>query len=805
MRSPIFLLLLSVNLFAVNNAKAIDPLLPGLSPQQAKVALNKLKTTKSSQERSRLYLDLAHYYLYTEKKEPNNQKNADVYIQKALVFNQNLQYKRGILEAEILKAISFAQTKRHGEAGSLLKNVISEGANANLKDLEGWAWFETAMLEAKEEAKLKYLIKAEESLKQSNDRLRLASIYKWKGWVYYKKTDYQPALDEYMKAWNIYSSLRYKKITGVLNYLALLNNLLKNRTEALKYGLMAIESTKEEDIDLAISYSIVGNCYRVTGNSKDATDYLVRAQIIFEREKNINWLFYNMSLITNNLIDSKQEKTALDNYIVFTEKYPAKSEKNTFESTAMFLRLYTITNMFRQADSTRKEMVNMYKANKKPAWETTVNTSLAEFYFQFKDYEKAKVYYLEASRSISPPTRIAFRLSMIDSIAGDYKGALSHYKKYKSISDSLQNENRTKMLASMELSFKVKENKANLAIKEAQLNTQDRELQVLGKDALLLKQNATLLNKEAKLKQNELYQAALASQKTKAELILKDRNIQLLNKKSELHQSEIRQQALIKNIVTALVIMFALVIALLWRQFRSKQKTNKLITQKNQLLQDLLSDKSWLLKEMHHRVKNNLHTVISLLESQSAYLKTDALYAIKNSQHRIYAMSLIHQKLYQSDDVKTIDMAVYIPDLVVYLKESLEIRSNIQIIMDIDPIEFEIAEAVPLGLIINEGVTNSLKYAFLGREKGQVSITLKKLDNSCYQLILEDDGIGLPVDFELKKVLSLGMKLIKGLTEQLEGILEIKGKNGTRIMITSIVNNVLADTNKAKEIEELIN
>ncbi len=165
---------------------------------------------------------------------------------------------------------------------------------------------------------------------------------------------------------------------------------------------------------------------------------------------------------------------------------------------------------------------------------------------------------------------------------------------------------------------------------------------------------------------------------------------------------------------------------LLYKQYRQKQKSaaliaetnkvisqkNQAITQKNEALEQLVTEKEWLLKEVHHRVKNNLHTVICLLESQAAYLESDARQANEVSQQRIYTMSLIHQKIYQSEDIKSIDMSVYLPEFIQYLDDSFGNNLRIHFEVDIDPVQLDISQAVPVALIINEAVTNSIKYAF---------------------------------------------------------------------------------------------
>ena len=200
------------------------------------------------------------------------------------------------------------------------------------------------------------------------------------------------------------------------------------------------------------------------------------------------------------------------------------------------------------------------------------------------------------------------------------------------------------------------------------------------------------------------------------------------------------------------------------------------------MLQHLLTEKEWLLKEVHHRIKNNLHTVICLLQSQAAYLENDALKAIENIQHRIYAMSLIHQKLYQSDDIKTIDMAKYVPELVKYLEDSFDISDQIEFKLRIDPVSLNISHAIPLGLIINEAVSNSIKYAFPGKRKGEILISL--VDNGeQIKLELADDGIGMPQNTYQTEQESLGLELMKGLSEDIEADISFDVKNGTRITI----------------------
>ncbi|MGN6395836.1 MAG: sensor histidine kinase [Mucilaginibacter sp.] len=278
-------------------------------------------------------------------------------------------------------------------------------------------------------------------------------------------------------------------------------------------------------------------------------------------------------------------------------------------------------------------------------------------------------------------------------------------------------------------------------------------------------------------------------QQVKYETDKKDQQIKLLQQNDLLQQSKLNHAKLIQSITLGGIILMLIISALIYRIYKQKKSANSIITQKNELLQQLLNGKEWLLKEVHHRVKNNLHTVICLLESQAQYLENDALKAIESSQHRIYAMSLIHQKLYQSEDIKTIDMASYIPELVQSLQESFETDGKIQFIIQVDKIELGLSHAIPLGLILNEAVTNSIKYAFPVERKGNILILMSQ-DNGLIRLKIIDNGIGMPHDQCEKETESLGLKLIKGLSDDIQAEFSCETEHGTKIIISFEDQNI---------------
>ncbi len=199
-----------------------------------------------------------------------------------------------------------------------------------------------------------------------------------------------------------------------------------------------------------------------------------------------------------------------------------------------------------------------------------------------------------------------------------------------------------------------------------------------------------------------------------------------------------------------------------------------------------LQEKELLLREIHHRVKNNLQVISSLLSLQSRSSKDEhAIEMAKESQNRIKVMALIHEKLYRSKDFANVEFNDYIKNLVHDLFASYKVStSRISLKMQIENISLGIDTAIPTGLIINELVTNCLKYAFAKDTDGEVRISLRSLDDGHNELIVSDNGVGLPESLDIRKAESLGLRMITNLTERsLHGKVNINKDNGTEFQI----------------------
>lgn len=198
-----------------------------------------------------------------------------------------------------------------------------------------------------------------------------------------------------------------------------------------------------------------------------------------------------------------------------------------------------------------------------------------------------------------------------------------------------------------------------------------------------------------------------------------------------------------------------------------------------------LREKEVLLKEIHHRVKNNLQIVSSLLNLQAEYLKDkQAIEIFKNSHNRIETMALIHEKLYESDDFAKINFADYIRELVTNLFSAYTFDSNtIALKLNIEEIFLDIDTAVPCGLIVNELVSNSLKYAFPDGD-GEICVELHLITDNKIVLKVSDNGIGISEKFSLENTKSLGLQLVAALTNQLKGDLELNRNSGVEFKLT---------------------
>jgi two-component sensor histidine kinase len=274
--------------------------------------------------------------------------------------------------------------------------------------------------------------------------------------------------------------------------------------------------------------------------------------------------------------------------------------------------------------------------------------------------------------------------------------------------------------------------------------------------------------------------------------ILDQKNeISLLKMESKKDQAELNSQRQQLYFTIGFSVLLVLILFILLINYKNKTKLNRVLRDKNQeiknrglQLESALYEKSLMLKEMHHRVKNNLQLVQSLLRLQSAEISdTRVAIAFEESINRLTSMSLIHQNLYQQEKLKHIEFKSYLESLLEQLKGSFKnSEKQIKLELEAEELNLSIDNSVPVGLIVNELISNSFQHGFENKISGTIKVSIEK-NESQVSLNVSDNGNGLNQDFSLENK-SFGTTLIKMLVEQIQGKITFHNENGAHFNIT---------------------
>ena len=288
--------------------------------------------------------------------------------------------------------------------------------------------------------------------------------------------------------------------------------------------------------------------------------------------------------------------------------------------------------------------------------------------------------------------------------------------------------------------------------------------------------------------QDSLFNDDLTAQLTTMELeysFQQERDSLNFARKSEImeYDSKIERQNFIQ-VITGLILLLAVIfIFIIYRYYRLKNNANLKLTEKNLQISEALEEREVLLQEVHHRVKNNLQVVSSLLNIQSKFLDDDkAKKAILEGRDRVLSMALVHQRLYENKNLSRIDIREYLEQLADALLDSYQVaQEDVKLQKDIDQLDLDLDTSIHLGLIVNELISNSLKHAFKGLDDGKISLSLKA-SSLGYYLSISDNGTGVEDESTLLK--SYGFRIVKSLVRGLKADLNVNTQNGTSILIS---------------------
>lgn len=538
-----------------------------------------------------------------------------------------------------------------------------------------------------------------------------------------------------------YKAISYPKIYYVYDLLAVTNRYKGDLGKGISYGLKAIESMEaNQDFSPATTfYSRLANMYRELGKTEKSVEWYWKVFRNREYTEPVNqYMFRDAGFLARELVKLKREKEAL----AFILDIRAKNKPNGVHAQASLLAslayCYHALKQNQRADVYYRELIKLVSRLEKDNEVTTdVHYEIGQYLLNRQQYREAASFLQKALNapegvnSLSDTKEIYMMLYKSDSAIGNYRSAMQDLMKYKILNDSIFNETKSMQIEELQVQYEIAKKKKDIEL----LNTQ---------------------NKQA-------------------------------------HK--------IKNITLGGAALLLIIIGLLFNRYRIKQKSNrklqahqKELDQKNVFLEalnaeqdKLLKEKEWLIGEVHHRVKNNLQMVTSLLSSQCNYLKDyAAVMAVKDSLLRMQAMSLIHQKLYEHQNTTTIAMPEYVNDLLVNLREHFDTGSHIDFEQKIEPLFLDVSQALPLGLIINESIVNTIKYAFVDSKNGIVHINLERDGPDHLLLKISDNGNGLPAGLDVMQHNSLGLDLMKGLAKQIKGSFSIENNNGVRITVRFI-------------------
>jgi len=555
-------------------------------------------------------------------------------------------------------------------------------------------------------------------------------------------------------------------MSRICNNLGLIYGYLEQRAQSVDFKIKAIKY-KESVNDPYLGGSVMNLSldYFNSGDYKNSLEQLIKAYELLKTDTTVQKAICLQMMVQNYIelndtINAKTWLKELDNYVT-TLNDSVYFALSTLERA----KLLTKTKRFEYANKFYEKALSQLPERETIRTKAQININYA--------INLAEIFHAQASPDKSIVPRImdqaqsALDLSLetgalkdqlmsiellkdFSEIVGDYPAAIKYSKEYIALDDSIFN--KEKELIAGDLKYKYE--------------TEKKELEI------------ELLNKDNTLKEQELAESA---------------------------QAQKRQFYVILAVLVVLLLSLT-VVTLLFKQAKRRKRTNAQLLeqntiiekQKEQVEQALFEitkrdeEKELLLKEIHHRVKNNLQVVSSLLELQSRKEGETAQSAFADGQSRVRAMALIHEKLYRNDDIANIDFTEYTQQLVDQIS-SLYASKTAKIDIDAKDFRFDIDTAVPLGLILNELITNAYKYAF-SEASGQLSISVEPKGDLGYELVVKDNGQGMPENFDFDKARSLGLRLVKRLSKQLYGNAAYNNHNGAEFKV------LFKDTIQRKEV-----
>jgi two-component sensor histidine kinase len=745
----------------------------------------RMLTSLSDSSRIKILLELGKDHLHARYTRPANPEGAIHYFQQAATLCDGTRYQKWKEESWCLMGIAYLLKGDRRSGKAYFMQAISEIQKAGNKrdEMKAWLRMETTTFSDEYKENLFFLSQALALSRQLDDKEQEALILIETGYKHLNAGHTREAQEYAQQALAIqgkigsaalnqayhelanesvyYTPSDYGYLSNAYYFLSDLSQVKGDLNQKLFYIFEVVKSMENSRMcsELDYAYYRLGNAYWELEQYDESMRYHRQSLDISHRKGE---LFIQIGIVRRMAVvllkQGKAKEALLLLEPVLHTSFPLTEEDKMYLAQS-FGACYSALKQYQLAEKYYLESIAW---SKQPSlqFQYTAWRGISQFYVANGQYTKAapflKLLLMATDEQIIPNQKMDVHLMCfkVDSAQGNYLGAIRHYQLYKALNDSIFNERKSQQISQLSIQYETDKKEQDLKLKEKDI---------------------TLLVAQAK-SQQVLHRALVIGTVLLLVILIIGYSRYRLKQRSncQLRQQQQLLQAQQKEIGHK-------------NAYLSELLTEKdlLLVQKDTLLGEkdqLLQEKEWLLKEIHHRVKNNLQIVMSLLNTQAASLQDrSALSAIQESGQRVQAMSLIHQKLYQSGNVTRISMQSYIEELVAFLRDSYLLQQLIRFDLSIEPIELDVTTAVPMGLIVNEAVTNAFKYAFPGDRSGTIKLRLHQLTGMSYRLSISDDGVGFPDGYSPCQGNSLGMTLIHGFSEQLGGTLTISGSEGVSI------------------------
>lgn len=560
------------------------------------------------------------------------------------------------------------------------------------------------------------------------------------GKIYNNKSDFDLSDSYLKKALSISQHFKnYVYIGDSYFYLARGKLIQNNFPEAMTNLNLALQAYEKigDKVKKARVYNSKAILYGKQNQKALEASYYNRALLLLEGNTtaNANWL---KDIITTNLaysyLENKKYQKALDIFLDSYQKTASEESNHTGNGARGIGTAYMEMGKLNLALEYFKIALNIFEKTDNKSGQGDINREIGNVYFLKQDYKLAEEFTLSGlkiSNQIGELESIKFcyeNLAKIYEKSGKYKEAYESQKGFQKYSDSMFNSEINNRVYELQKQYEF-----------------EREKELLAQEQL---------------------------QKEKASKIRAE-----------------KQETLIYIIAVSLIILSFLT-AVIYYNSKENKKQRKIVEQQKEVIEKSLNEKETLLREIHHRVKNNLQIISSLLNMQSSELHSEEVYyMLKEGQNRIQAMSLIHQKLYQSEDIDKVEIESYVSDLSSFLSQMyVGYSQNIEVQIMAHKCKFDFETAVPLGLVINELVSNAYKHAFVDQKSGIIRIEINTLGDIDYQLKVGNNGKPLPEDFSLEEQKSLGLKIVSILSRQLRGSFKINSTDEFTTFVVTFKN-----------------